>query len=277
MQPVPESTTGYVDVEGGKLYYEVAGTGHPFVLIHAGVADHHMWDDQFPVFAQRYRVIRYDTREFGLTTSENVSYSNRQDLYDLLRHLGVEKTYVMGCSRGGQIAVDFTLEHPDMVDALIVVGGGISGHEEPVTEAEMAMFHEMEAAYERKDYPTLIDLELRMWIDGPGQPETRVAPQVREKARAMITNNYMQHQSETPASRPLTPPADKRLGEIHVPVLAIVGDLDVSDTQTAMDYLARQVPNGKKVIMPGTAHLPNMEQPEPFTQIVLDFLGSLPA
>src|SRR5579883_2650659 len=137
MQPVPESTTGYVDVEGGKLYYEVAGTGHPFVLIHAGVADHHMWDDQFPVFAQRYRVIRYDTREFGLTTSENVSYSNRQDLYDLLRHLGVEKTYVMGCSLGGQIAVDFTLEHPDMVDALIVVGGGISGHEEPVTEAEM--------------------------------------------------------------------------------------------------------------------------------------------
>jgi len=277
MPDMPASTTGYVAIEGGKLYYEVAGVGHPFVLIHAGVADNHMWDDQFAAFAQRYRVIRYDEREFGLTTSENVSYSNRQDLYDLLHHLGVEKAYLMGCSRGGQIAIDFTLEHPEMVDALIVVGGGVSGHEDKATDAEMAMFTEMEAALNHKDFPALVDLEMRMWIDGPGQPETRVSPQMRQKTRAMIANNYAQHQTETPDARPLEPPADKRLDEIHVPTLVIIGDLDVSDTQATMDYLAQQVAGAQKVVMPGTAHLPNMEQPERFNQIVLDFLGEVPA
>src|SRR5262249_13492382 len=112
---------GFAEVEGGQLYYETAGTGHPLTLIHAGVADGRMWDDQFLTFAQHYRVIRYDARGFGRSRTESVSFSNRRDLYDLLRHLGVEKTYVMGVSRGGQIATDFTLERPEMVDALIPV------------------------------------------------------------------------------------------------------------------------------------------------------------
>lgn len=76
--------TGFVDVEGGKLYYEVDGVGLPLVFIHAGVADRTMWDDQFEYFKSSYRVVRYDTREFGktVTTEEGITYSNRQDLLD---------------------------------------------------------------------------------------------------------------------------------------------------------------------------------------------------
>src|SRR5690242_4972987 len=118
---------GYAPVENGQLYYEVAGEGYPLVLIHAGIANSRMWDAQVEAFAQRYRVIRYDTRGFGKTRTEETSYSNRQDLYDLLNHLGVEKAYVLGLSRGGQIAIDFTLEHPKMVAALIPVAAGFSG------------------------------------------------------------------------------------------------------------------------------------------------------
>jgi hypothetical protein len=50
-------SSGYAPVENGELYYEVAGAGHPLLLIHAGVADRRMWDDQFAVFAERFRVI----------------------------------------------------------------------------------------------------------------------------------------------------------------------------------------------------------------------------
>src|SRR5690349_8638123 len=110
-----QTTRDYLPVEGGQLYYEVTGAGHPLVLIHAGVADLRQWDEQVAAFAPHYRVIRYDTRGFGKTRTEPVAFSNRQDLYELLTHLGVEKAYLIGNSRGGQIAFDFTLEHPEMV------------------------------------------------------------------------------------------------------------------------------------------------------------------
>src|SRR2546428_13333009 len=96
-----EVETGFVKVPGEKHYYEVAGRGHPLLLIHAGVDDCRMWDAQFPVFAQQFRVVRYDTRGFGKSLTEDVSYSNRQDVSGLLDHLGIDRSYIIGGSRGG--------------------------------------------------------------------------------------------------------------------------------------------------------------------------------
>src|SRR3989304_1406543 len=120
--------TGFVDVEGARLYYETAGTGRYLVLIHAGVADSRMWDDQFLVFADRFHVVRYDTRGFGRSKTEDGPFSNRQDLRELLRHLGIGRSSLCGASRAGQIAIDFTLEYPEMVEALVPVAAGISGY-----------------------------------------------------------------------------------------------------------------------------------------------------
>jgi pimeloyl-ACP methyl ester carboxylesterase len=271
-----QSQTGYVDVEGGQIYYEVAGEGHPLVLIHAGVAHLDMWDYQWEAFTRRYSCIRYDTRGFGRskTDSEEVSFSNRQDIYDLLTHLGVDKTYVMGVSRGGQIATDFTLEHPEMVEALIPVAAGLSGHDGGASEAEIALFTEAEKLWEAKDFEKLADMEVRMWADGPGQPEGRAARHVREHLREMILFNYT-NQTIEGKPRVLDPPAAGRLSEIKVPTLVIVGDLDFSDVTSAADAMAEGIPGAKEVVIPGTAHMINMEQPEEFTRIVLDFLGSL--
>src|SRR5579859_3425605 len=60
-----KTTTGYVDLDDGKLYYEMAGDGDTFVLGHAGFVDSRMWDDQWETFTQRYQVIRYDMRGYG--------------------------------------------------------------------------------------------------------------------------------------------------------------------------------------------------------------------
>src|SRR5437899_12029961 len=86
-----------------------------------------MWDAQFPVFAQQFRVVRYDTRGFGKSLTEDVSFSNRQDVSELLDHLGIDRTYVSGVSRGGYIAIDFTLQHPERVAALIPVASALGG------------------------------------------------------------------------------------------------------------------------------------------------------
>src|SRR5947209_19044710 len=120
----------FAKIKDTTLYYEVAGAGHPFVLVHGHLLDRRSWDDQFTVFAERYRVVRYDQRGFGdsglITPGE--PYSDRQDLYALLQFLGIERAYLVGVSAGGALAIDFTLEHPELVDALIPAAAGVSGY-----------------------------------------------------------------------------------------------------------------------------------------------------
>lgn len=86
-----QPTSGFAHVYKGSLYYEVSGSGQPVLLIHAGVADCTMWDAQFDLFSQNYRVIRYDTRGFGKSRTESTEFSNRQDIVDLLIILALKK------------------------------------------------------------------------------------------------------------------------------------------------------------------------------------------
>jgi 3-oxoadipate enol-lactonase len=274
MSEVVAPETGIMQVAGARLYYEVAGTGPALVLIHADVADHRMWDDQFAAFAQRFRVIRFDKRGFGRTTAEDGAFSPRQDLADLLKHLGIEKTCVLGLSNGGQLAIDLTLERPDLVNGLIAVAAGVSGYQPSATEAEMQLINAYIALQDQQDIAGLIELGVRAWADGPGQLDGRADVPVREHLREMLANNYRSHHEHL-KPRGLEPPAVARLDEIHVPTLVIVGDLDFSGTNAAMALLAQHVAGARKVVFPGVAHMVNMEQPERFNAAVLAFLEHL--
>ncbi len=279
IQPVQ---TGFAEVNGTKLYYEVAGAGHPFVLVHGHLLDRRSWDDQFSVFAQHYRVIRYDQRGFGdsglITKGE--SYSDRQDLYELMKFLGIESANLMGVSGGGALAIDFTLEHPMMVDALIPVTAGVNGYhpsEEVMKEHPdvVRMYTSLEEAFEKHDTARAVEVSLELWTDGPGRLPRQAAPDVRERVREMTTRNWErpddEAQAETPPV-PLEPPAIERLSKIGVPTLVILGEWDGPNP---LDFMVADIPGAKKVVMAETAHHPFMEKPAEFNQIVLDFLGSL--
>jgi 3-oxoadipate enol-lactonase len=271
--------SGFVDVEGGRLYYEADGNGFPLVFIHAGIADHTMWDDQFDYFKSNYRVVRYDTRGFGKTTTtqEGISYSNRQDVLDLMQHLGIERAAVVGVSRGGVIATDFTLEFPNKVAALILAGTGLGGFD-PYTDGktpppeELAMFEEMEKLEAAKDYEKLIPLELKVWVDGFNRPEgEKPALAVYEKVRAMLQSNYAKQEPETEV-RTLTPPAVGRLHEIKVPTLVIHGGRDEQYCQLASEALEHGITGARRVFIPDVAHMINLEKPNEFNRLVHEFL-----
>jgi len=275
MTETKELQTGFADVNGTRLYYEVAGTGHPLLLIHGGLVDRRLWDDQFDVFAQHYQVIRFDVRSFGDSapiTAETPPYSLEEDLYSLLKFLGIEKTYVLGLSMGGAIAINFTLMYPEMVDALIPVAMGLSGFEP--AEEDKASEAEVDEAMRSGNVARAVELTLRFWTDGPMRTPEQVNPAVREKVRAMTTRNFERPEDENATQpRALEPPAISRLSEIHVPTLIIVGDQDVRDILKIADILEKEIPGAKKVVIPGTAHHLNMEKPDEFNRIVLDFLG----
>src|SRR5450755_701700 len=275
--------TGFAEINGTTLYYEVAGAGHPFVLVHGHLLDRRSWDDQLAVFAQRYRVIRYDQRGFGDSglIMKGESYSDRQDLYALMQFLGIESAYLMGVSGGGALAIDFTLEHPEMVDALIPVTAGVSGFQPSEEEMQkhpevMRMYTGLSEAFERHEIARAVEISLELWTDGPGRLGGQAAPEVRERVREMTTRNWQRPDDEAQAENPpvpLEPPAVGRLSQIGVPTLVILGERDAPNP---LEQLAAEIPGAKKVIMAGTAHHPFMEKSAEFNQIVLEFLGSLP-
>lgn len=118
---------GLAQVNGTSLYYEIKGKGFPLVFVSGGgVLDRRGWDDQFESFAEYYRVIRYDVRGIGKSARPQTVFSHSQDLYALLKFLGIKRAHLVGLSVGGAIGIDFTLEHREMVDHLILAASGVS-------------------------------------------------------------------------------------------------------------------------------------------------------
>ncbi len=263
--------TGFLETNGARIYYEVEGEGEPVVLIHAGIANLRMWDDQVPALADAYRVIRYDTRGFGRTEGEDVSFSNRADIAALLDHLGETSAHIVGVSRAGQIALDFTLEFPERVRSLVVANGGVSGYDSPDDDA--SQFAQAEQWEEAKDWDRLAEWETHFWVNGPNQPPDRVPAAVRERVHDWILTNY---RAEKVYGRPqvLEPPAAGRLGEVRIPLLVISGTADEAGTQAAMRHLASKVSGARLEVFEGAAHMVNLEQPERFNRVLREFLDA---
>jgi pimeloyl-ACP methyl ester carboxylesterase len=262
---------GYAEVGGARFYYEVAGQGDPIVFVHAGIADGRMWNAQFDVFARQYRVLRYDRRGFGNTAMIAGAFSHHRDLHALLEFLEIDGAYLVGCSQGAKTIIDFALENPQMARALVVVSPALSGYTfagELPTQAE-----QLEVAEEAGDLDQINELELQIWVDGPQRSPDQVDAKVRELVREM-NRIALKTPEDLGDEQPLEPPAANRLGGIRAPTLVITGDLDTPKTLAAADFITHHIAGACKVVMTGTAHMPNMEQPEEFNRHVLSFLDN---
>jgi pimeloyl-ACP methyl ester carboxylesterase len=254
------------EMNGTRLAHEVRGAGSPVVLIHGGLVDSRLWDDQVAVLARRHRVIRYDLRGFGRSDFPEGPFSHVEDLEALLGHLGAGRVALVGVSLGGMIATDFALEHPDRVSALVLVGSALRGFETPPNEELAAIYR----AAENDGRERAIDL----WLRSPLFAGGRDVPHFAERVRAMLGDNF---RSWGPTERPIevrwprTPTAD-RLSEIGVPTLVVAGDLDVPAILTIADALARGIAGAEKRILPGRSHHPNLEDPRTFNDLLLEFL-----
>jgi 3-oxoadipate enol-lactonase len=272
-----DRTTGTIDANGARLWHESAGSGPSVVLLHAGIADSRMWDGQMDSLSGRYRVIRYDLRGYGRSTLPGGPYSHADDLAVVLDTLGLDRVALVGCSMGGNAELQFAVEHPERIGALVMVGSGLDDHE--WSSAMDSTEEEEEAAFERGDEDAAVDVNLRTWIDGPGRGPDAVDPQVRERAAEMLRTSFrIQHEAysrepEPGPSRKLDPPAGARLAEISVPTLVLAGTEDVPDILVIARRLAEEIPNAELRLIDDAAHLPNMERPEEFDEIVLGFLG----
>lgn len=266
---------GRVEVPGGRLAVHVDGSGPPIVLLHAGIVDARAWAPMTPhLIAAGYRVVAFDRRGIGGSVTEDVEYSNRADVVAVLDALGIGRACLVGNSIGSIIALDTALEFPARVSAVVSVAPGIGGYWPPEpTGLEAELFAEAERLEEAGDDPDAIaDLDVRLWLDGPGQPTDRLPAELRDAARAM-DRAIADPARVRGRAIPLEPPAIERLESVSVPVLAVVGGLDAEESAAAAAVLVERVPSARAALMPDVAHLIGMEAPAELAALMGEFLA----
>lgn len=265
---------GWAEVAGGRLPFEVSGSGSGVVLAHAGIADMRQWDPQWAALTARHRVVRYDLRGFGRADVVETRFSNRADLVAVMDAAGLDRAVLVGCSRAGSIAIDTAMEYPDRVSGLVWVCGGLSGFEGEETPEELAAGEREEELSDAKDWEAMAAFDVAMWVDGLGQPEGRAPAEAREAVRRMTYETYVQGKPYGDTIV-LDPPAIGRLGEVHVPTLVMIGGLDTPSTQSSAGLVAAGIPGARRIDLPDVAHMPSLERPDWFNETLLEFLAGI--
>jgi len=259
-----------------SICYEVAGEGSAVVLVHEGIADRRMWEPQVePFVAAGYRVVRYDLRGYGDSTLPPGPFSHTGDLRALLEHLELDRARIVGVSVGGRVALELALAHPELVESLVLVGAGLREWE---WSDEIRRFGEEEdELLDNGKIDEAVELNLRTWVDGPSRGPDEVDPGMRERVAEMqrrAVEIYFAALASGPPpgpEDPFDPPVSERLGEIRCPTLVLAGALDQPDILEIADRLAAGIPEARQEIVPGTAHVPPMEKPAEFNELVLGF------
>jgi pimeloyl-ACP methyl ester carboxylesterase len=258
-----------------RLAYDSVGEGPSVLLLHAGVTDRRSWRALTAELADDHRVVAFDRRGYGETTYEAEPHDPVADALAVLDHAGVEgPVAVVGCSMGGRLALDLTLTHPDRVDRLVLVGAACRGapdrfpDEHPESYRELA--HAIDVAEEAGDLDEVNTLEAWLWLDGPSARDGRVGGAARE---LFLDMNGRALRAEPTGDEADPGSAWDRLGEIAVPTLVLIGDLDLEDVADTSVGLAERIPGATLEWLEETAHLPHLEPHPRCLRAITDFLA----
>jgi 3-oxoadipate enol-lactonase len=256
-----------VQSNGIQMYYEVQGQSYPLVLIHGLSATSLIWAFQVPEFSQSYQVVIMDLRGHGQSDKPEMAYSIglfARDVVALMDHLGIERAHIVGGSMGGMVAHQLALDYPQRVKRLVLADsmshldmclrmkmetwGLIAERLGMEMQARDAMPWSFSSSYINEHYDGIMDII--------GQ------------VAALPVQPYLQSLDATMAHD-----ARERLSSIAAPTLVITGDQDILVPRQYADILCESIPDSRLEVIEGAAHVVNIEQPEGFNAVVLDFLG----
>jgi pimeloyl-ACP methyl ester carboxylesterase len=253
---------------------ESDGFGLPVVFLHAAVADRRMWAGQLEaVAAAGYHVVAYDRRGFGETESPDEPFSALADLEAVLDGLSIHAAIFVGASMGGALAIDFALEHPERTVGLVLIGTAISGAPEPVIPEEAEALYDARAyAEDKRQFASVARIDAQLWLDGPLSENGRVEGEIREL--------FVEMDRWALEKPPLTKEEESdqafdNVGSIVAPTLLVVGDLDFPHIVERHEELSEDLENAFSVVLEDTAHLPNLERPDLFDPLLLEFLDAV--
>jgi pimeloyl-ACP methyl ester carboxylesterase len=246
----------------------------PVVLLHAGVADRRMWEPQWARLTAVRDAVRLDMRGFGESTRRPVGeLAHVDDVLDTLAELGVGRCRLVGVSMGAGVAVEAALAGPGLVEALLLCTPG--GSLIPGMTPQLAEFVAAErAALAAGDLDAAVEANVRWWGAGPGRAVDALDPAVRGLLRRMqrrafeVTADWDDVEEREPEPSPLD-----RLGEITAPTLVLQGGRDLDVIREAARRVTEGIPGACRVDWPDTAHLPSLERPQAFGDLLTQWVG----
>ncbi len=261
-------TKGFAQVNGGKIFYEVAGEGDAILFIHGLFLDSRLWDAQFHALAKTNKVIRFDLRGFGHSEITEESFANYDDIKALLEFLDVRKTHVVGLSLGALIALELAIVYPELVERLVLCSMKLSRNESSALQTSRQEFW---TALQSGDISACIDLSEKMWLIGPdglGHADKVTSALYREMSEDNFTKPRIK-------SKPIfLEEIDKKLEEIKVKTLIVNGELDFDDYIVAATELQQNIKDSKIVRFENAAHIVNVSQPELFNDTLKEFFSN---
>ena len=250
-------------VNGIEIDYEDGGRGPAVLLSHGYSATGRMWAPQRPAVEPRHRLVTWDMRGHGETESptDPARYSEAltvEDMRGLLAHLGIARAVVGGLSLGGYMSLAFHHRHPEMVRALVICDSG-PGYRNA----------EARAAWNQRAHERARDLET--WGLDALKTSSR---EMQEAVRRHRSAQGLAHAARGMLAQEGGAVIDS-LPAIGVPTLIIVGDRD-TPFMAPSEYMAKKIPGARLEVIADAGHASNLDQPEAFNRVLLDFLGSLP-
>jgi pimeloyl-ACP methyl ester carboxylesterase len=262
--------------KGAKLYYEEAGSGYPLLFVHEFAGDHRSWEAQLRFFARRYRCIAYNARGYPPSDvpDDPKLYAQEQQADDaaaVLDHLKIERAHVVGLSMGAFATLHFGLRHPARASALVTAGIGsgapkelrprfqadsLAGAERFEREGSAAVAEAMAVGPARVQ---LLNKDPRGW-----EEEKRYLAEHSAKGSALTLRGYQ-------ATRPSLYDLEGPIARLAIPTLIVSGDEDEPCLDASL-WLKRKMHHAALAILPRTGHCVNLEEPDAFNRLVLDFL-----
>lgn len=221
-----------------SLFYEARGAGFPLILLHGNGECHDYFEHQIEYFSKFYRVIAPDTRGHGQSPRGGGDFSIRrfsEDLHDFMLELDIHRAHLLGFSDGGNIALEFALKHPEMVETLILNGANLNPG----------------GVYRRVQLP----IEIGFRIAGLFAKRSDKARANAEMLGLMVNEPQ------------ITPEA---LRALNMPVLVIAGTRDMI-RRSHTKLIARSLPHAELAILSGS-HFVAHENPNVFNRTVEAFL-----
>ena len=256
----------FAEVDGGKLYYEECGSAaQTVVLVHDGVLHSAAWDEVWPEFCKHFHTIRYDRRGYGRSPAATAGYFATDDLAALLRHLKVAHAAIVGSSHGGEISINFTLDHPEMVQELALVGAVVGGM--PYSKHFLERGEALGKPLEKGDVQGAIAAAQKdKYLVAAGNDAAK-------KRMAEILSASPQDLTHPELELPVKP-ALGRLQEIRVPVLLVTGDADIPDVHAHAGAIEAGIPRARRIVISDVGHLMYLEKPAEFSRVVISFVES---
>jgi pimeloyl-ACP methyl ester carboxylesterase len=202
-----------------------------------------------------------------------VSGGHCDDLHQLLESLEIKKAVLVGLAMGAGIAMDMALRDPARVSGLVLVSPGFSQDQERDNNLRRCQKEYLEAL-DKHDHEAMVECFQRSWTDGPYRSALQVPPQLREKVHSMALKTVGRWQ-EGSLGLCRGDRLIKSSFDIRQPALLVVGNLNTPEILDTADVLLRRIRNSRKIVVPHVGHLVNMEAPEQFNNLTLEFINQI--